>query len=365
MLNGMVWAPKPAALPAIEIRPRPPRYVNRRPRSSTSGDGGSTPKGIRIDDGSDRHGLNQTITADEPPNPNTTASLQDQDPAIQPPKRPRASPASAHDSHSKKTHQCSTCPQTFARAEHLIRHERSHRKERPFSCHLCDSTFTRKDLIKRHISRAHPEAQNPNNVEDPRKSSQPGEAGQEGMSETNAANCSPSATARQTPGSSSELNNPNPTVEIEGHLPTENAMNDTDMRMRMASPQETFDLDALLHDIETNAPFSIQFPFQYDPNRASDGLSTHMLPEAQSVTSLGQRGPRFEPNVTSGRNIGATGLPDSRSTSNQRPTTSASLPQQTWRSMLSITEAKRSEIENDVKQVFSLVIRLQCSYDLY
>ncbi|KAL5584158.1 hypothetical protein FOVSG1_015509 [Fusarium oxysporum f. sp. vasinfectum] len=57
---------------------------------------------------------------------------------------------------STRQHQCSMCSQTFARNEHLIRHERSHRGEKPFRCSICNTQFTRKELIKRHIRRQHP-----------------------------------------------------------------------------------------------------------------------------------------------------------------------------------------------------------------
>ncbi|KAK9796557.1 putative C2H2-type domain-containing protein [Seiridium cardinale] len=52
--------------------------------------------------------------------------------------------------------QCSICHRSFSRTEHLTRHERSHRNEKPFSCDYCDARFTRKDLIKTHTVRHHP-----------------------------------------------------------------------------------------------------------------------------------------------------------------------------------------------------------------
>ncbi|KAH9207413.1 hypothetical protein DL95DRAFT_438620 [Leptodontidium sp. 2 PMI_412] len=56
----------------------------------------------------------------------------------------------------KRTLRCTSCGRSFARAEHLTRHQRSHRNEKPFKCSYCDSTFTRKDVIKRHTLRYHP-----------------------------------------------------------------------------------------------------------------------------------------------------------------------------------------------------------------
>lgn len=55
-----------------------------------------------------------------------------------------------------RQHRCSICGQTFARTEHLTRHERSHRGDKPFQCNHCDFQFCRKDLLKRHVGRLHP-----------------------------------------------------------------------------------------------------------------------------------------------------------------------------------------------------------------
>ncbi|KAI0528135.1 hypothetical protein F5B22DRAFT_22919 [Xylaria bambusicola] len=50
---------------------------------------------------------------------------------------------------------CSYCDRSFARSEHLARHERSHRNKRPYQCTLCDASFSRQDTFKRHQSRHH------------------------------------------------------------------------------------------------------------------------------------------------------------------------------------------------------------------
>ncbi|KAF5018936.1 hypothetical protein F66182_9078 [Fusarium sp. NRRL 66182] len=100
-------------------------------------------------------------------------------------------------SRGTRQHRCSICPQTFARNEHLIRHERSRkplqrrvsllvtslvgsnntdRGEKPFRCSICHTQFTRKDLIKRHIRRQHPGQAPGNESEAILQSEQPQEA---------------------------------------------------------------------------------------------------------------------------------------------------------------------------------------------
>ncbi|KAL3426708.1 zinc finger protein [Phlyctema vagabunda] len=51
---------------------------------------------------------------------------------------------------------CSVCQKAFKRSEHCIRHERGHRKEKPFSCGFCGRRYARKDLVSRHEKSFHP-----------------------------------------------------------------------------------------------------------------------------------------------------------------------------------------------------------------
>lgn len=46
---------------------------------------------------------------------------------------------------------CGMCKAEYSRADHLIRHVRSHTKQRPFSCTVCSKGFGRQDLLKRHL----------------------------------------------------------------------------------------------------------------------------------------------------------------------------------------------------------------------
>ncbi|KAJ3453139.1 hypothetical protein MRS44_018794 [Fusarium solani] len=54
-----------------------------------------------------------------------------------------------------RPHVCGTCQRSFARLEHLERHERSHTKEKPFECPECKRRFARRDMLLRHQQKLH------------------------------------------------------------------------------------------------------------------------------------------------------------------------------------------------------------------
>ncbi|KAH0125117.1 hypothetical protein KCU84_g11583, partial [Aureobasidium melanogenum] len=45
---------------------------------------------------------------------------------------------------------CSICDRNFTKAEHYLRHQRSHTKERPYECVTCKKRFSRSDVLFRH-----------------------------------------------------------------------------------------------------------------------------------------------------------------------------------------------------------------------
>lgn len=78
----------------------------------------------------------QTVKPEAPQNANN--------PPLPPPKTDKPRP-----------HVCGTCQRSFARLEHLKRHERSHTKEKPFECPQCTRCFARRDLLLRHQQKLH------------------------------------------------------------------------------------------------------------------------------------------------------------------------------------------------------------------
>ncbi|KAL4805201.1 hypothetical protein BDV18DRAFT_142146 [Aspergillus unguis] len=45
-----------------------------------------------------------------------------------------------------------SCRKSYNRADHLIRHVRSHTREKPYVCEVCNKGFSRPDLLKRHAA---------------------------------------------------------------------------------------------------------------------------------------------------------------------------------------------------------------------
>ncbi|KAI8625651.1 DNA binding regulatory protein AmdX [Xylariaceae sp. FL1651] len=70
-------------------------------------------------------------------------------------KAPAPAPFPPPKTDKPRPHVCATCQRSFARLEHLKRHERSHTKEKPFECPECTRCFARRDLLLRHQQKLH------------------------------------------------------------------------------------------------------------------------------------------------------------------------------------------------------------------
>ncbi|KAI0601016.1 hypothetical protein F4775DRAFT_542419 [Biscogniauxia sp. FL1348] len=79
-----------------------------------------------------------------------------------------------------KTLPCKFCDKRFRRVEHVQRHERTHTKEKPFSCGWarCGKTFGRRDLLVRHEKLVHLNEGSNKDGSRPRKPSSAGAAQQ-------------------------------------------------------------------------------------------------------------------------------------------------------------------------------------------
>ena len=105
-------------------------------------------------------GIDGTNTVPARPNAKSLNSGQNANPNFPPPKTDKPRP-----------HICATCARSFARLEHLKRHERSHTKEKPFACPECTRCFARRDLLLRHQQKLHLTALPPSRQRGPRRES--------------------------------------------------------------------------------------------------------------------------------------------------------------------------------------------------
>lgn len=88
------------------------------------------------------------VTAPPPINLKQTTSVPD-------PNDPNSAIHGFTPSGKPRLFQCTICLRSFARLEHLKRHEKSHTKEKPFHCGICEKKFSRRDLLLRHAEKLH------------------------------------------------------------------------------------------------------------------------------------------------------------------------------------------------------------------
>lgn len=100
----------------------------------------------------------QTDEHHDPPQPVTMPGNNQYTPGVQRlshPGTPQPTPGDGSKPPRPRPHVCLTCQRTFARREHLNRHELSHTKEKPFECNECSRCFSRRDLLLRHKQKLH------------------------------------------------------------------------------------------------------------------------------------------------------------------------------------------------------------------
>lgn len=130
----MLWTRKPATFPAIEVRSllhptaqNVPLVCNRQPLSSPTPPGRASPPGTpraqsALENASPTHEAleRSSMSSNAPPE---EAEVGEIDSSTA--RRARLSRTRTKSKTSRRPHICSICPQSFTRAEHLIRHERS------------------------------------------------------------------------------------------------------------------------------------------------------------------------------------------------------------------------------------------------
>ncbi|KAI1611803.1 fungal-specific transcription factor domain-containing protein [Exophiala viscosa] len=350
----MVWGTKVgrgSGFPAIEIRPRPPAASNPRPRSPASSLDGT---GEITNASRSRH----STSADHAPLSTSAPDILSSENASgrSPTKRPRVrSPRLSSGPRERRQHKCSLCGQLFARAEHLTRHERSHRKERPFGCPHCDATFTRKDLVKRHLARNHSEL--------PPPPASGGSAGRNAFS----SGASPKATTmRQTPPPNAEAP---PQMEIHfqaSSLETATTGNAqhmdhaADLALPVAIDQQTtqhsleyFDFESLMGEMD-GSQLLLQTPsasngiLNDDPN-----TSMHYLLDLPSLDHLTPHASSLDIDKSLASLVGPP--PNAGDTLDVDPAQFITFSQPDgFESPLYISERKRDLIVQDMENVFSL-----------
>lgn len=353
MLTAMIWgskAGKSSGFPAIEVRPRPLAASKTKLRSPSSSlnetcDNPNRPL-IRGRDSDDLVSLS---------NPVLDSSGIDGTSGRSPAKKPRAtSPEVSSGTRTRRQHRCSICSQLFARAEHLIRHERSHRKERPFSCAHCNATFTRKDLVKRHVARNHPDilplARSTNSdIADKSESIAMPQAGSSTMGEVS------SPTARQT----MDISQMSP-LERERRENSQAVAEVTDALPPIANEQSTtqqsleyFDFDSIMREMNgtqllLHTPSAFDGGVNDDPNTSISFLfdlpsMNHLSPNASGVEMS---------------RLPATSTEQSSSTEDDLDTDPAQfinlVKSDATQGSFSISERKRNLIIADTEHSFSL-----------
>ncbi|KAH8692214.1 hypothetical protein BGW36DRAFT_464752 [Talaromyces proteolyticus] len=161
----------------------------------------------------------------------------------------------------RTAHKCPHCAREFARAEHLVRHKRTHTKEKPFCCGHCDQKFSRRDLLRRHEIKAHEldtsirgDKRNQNHCQDDNKNS------------NNNNNVSGDSSCQQRASSSSLENNEDQTEQRQWPAIQVGA---SEARMSLSSMLPTGFMDFQLED---------SWPNQPSPDEVDLSLQNYFMP---------------------------------------------------------------------------------------
>ncbi|KAI0142898.1 hypothetical protein GGR57DRAFT_374241 [Xylariaceae sp. FL1272] len=241
-----------------------------------------------------------------------------------------------------KTLPCKFCDKRFRRVEHVQRHERTHTKEKPFSCGWarCGKTFGRRDLLVRHEKLVHLNEGSNKDGNRPRKPSSAGTTAQPPLSNDNHVDTEMMGMTRSHPqhyhSDSMSSNMAIPPLQPDPRVPVRAAACNLDLlsdaATQIASASEVSTLQPMIPDLaqppnpmpriksydegisygdrgrETNAaPISIGLTEQNGPSSSYDdynlfmdelATSSHFLPQAFEVDqgiSLWSRGGLSKP----------------------------------------------------------------------
>jgi hypothetical protein len=91
---------------------------------------------------------------------------------------------------------CGGCGRSFTKTSHLLRHARSHARDRPFRCSSCDKAFARTDALHRHERTVH---SSDRLLGDSSTAQEPGQATATATMETDIVSTDPTTTTTEAP----------------------------------------------------------------------------------------------------------------------------------------------------------------------
>lgn len=166
-----------------------------------------------------------------------------------------------------RPHVCGTCQRSFARLEHLKRHERSHTKEKPFECPECARCFARRDLLLRHQQKLHMTTTPSSRPRNRRESAASTTAGPGRVRKGSVANATNSATMRPRANTISHVDG--------AHMQLMAAANATVARNALASTHSR-------HPSLVGLPMQSEYQFGGMANALGQRGTNHGLPKLET-----------------------------------------------------------------------------------